>query len=145
MFIFLLIYTYFIVWIWGSLSSICLQIPFPSLWLVFSLSLVVSFDTQKFFILNSNAIACKVLSFFSFFFCRFLKKSIYLFLERGEGRERERERNINVWLPFACPLLGAWPANQACALTGDQTSVPLVRRLALNPLSHTSQGWCFLL
>ena len=30
---------------------------------------------------------------------------------------------------------------QACALTGNQTSDPLVHRPALNPLSHTSQGW----
>ena len=47
----------------------------------------------------------------------FLKKDlIYLLLERGEGREKERERNINVWLPLARPLLGTWPATQACAL-----------------------------
>ena len=48
----------------------------------------------------------------------FLKR-FYLFifiLERGREGERERERNINVWLPLACPLLGTWPATQACAL-----------------------------
>ena len=28
------------------------------------------------------------------------------------------ERNINVWLPLAQPLLGTWPATQACALLG---------------------------
>ena len=38
------------------------------------------------------------------------------------------------------PLLGTWPATQACALTGNQTYNPLVHRPALNPLSHTSQG-----
>ena len=54
--------------------------------------------------------------------------------------EKERERNINVWLPLTCPLLGTWPAAQACALTGNRTSVPLVPRPALNPLSHISQG-----
>ena len=70
----------------------------------------------------------------------FFKDFIYLFLERGEGREKERERNINVWLPLTRPQLGTWPATQACALTGNQTSGPLVRRPALNPLSHTSQG-----
>ena len=53
-----------------------------------------------------------------------------------------RERNINVWLPLECPLLGTWPTTQACALTGNITSDPLVHRPALNPLSHTSQG-CF--
>ena len=45
------------------------------------------------------------------------KDFIYLFLERGEGREKERERNINVWLPLTRPLVGTWPATQACALT----------------------------
>ena len=70
---------------------------------------------------------------FSFFF--FLKDCIYLFLERREGKEKERERNINVWLPPVCSLLRAWPTNQACALTGNQTSNPLVYRPVLNPLS----------
>ena len=42
---------------------------------------------------------------------------IYLFLERGEGREKERERNISVWLPLTHPILGTWPATQACAPT----------------------------
>ena len=71
------------------------------------------------------------------FFLRF-----YLFIFReGGGREKERERNINVWLPLVHPLLGTWPTTQACALTGNWTSNPLVHRPALNPLSHTSQGW----
>ena len=39
------------------------------------------------------------------------------------------------------PLLGTWPAIQACALTGNRTSEPLVGRPALNPLSHTTQGY----
>ena len=38
------------------------------------------------------------------------------------------------------PLLGTWPATQACALTGNQTGDPLVCRPALQPLSYTSQG-----
>ena len=45
-------------------------------------------------------------------------KRFYLFLE-GEGREKQRERNINVWLPLERPLLGTWPATQACAQTGN--------------------------
>ena len=77
------------------------------------------------------------------FFLKF--NFIYLLLERGEGKEKERERNINVQLPLVCPLLGTWPATQACALTGSQTSNPLVRRPALNPLSYTSQGPCILI
>ena len=54
--------------------------------------------------------------------------------------EKERERNINMWLVLEYPLLGIWPATQECALTGNQTGDPLVCRLALSPLSHTSQG-----
>ena len=63
-------------------------------------------------------------SFFPFFFF-----FIYLFLEIGEGRKRERQRIINVWLPLACPLLGTWPAIQACALMGNGTCDLLVRSL----------------
>ena len=63
----------------------------------------------------------------------FLKIFIYLFLDQEEGREKERERNISVWLLFTYPLLGTWPATQACALTGNQTSNPLVLRPVLNP------------
>ena len=63
-----------------------------------------------------------------------------LFIYRQEGRERERERNINVWLPPVHPLLGTWPATQACTLTGNWTVDPLVHGLAPNPLSHTNQG-----
>ena len=75
------------------------------------------------------------------FFCFLVFKNIfYLFLDRGEGREKERERNINVWLPLARPLFGTWPVTQARALIGNQTGNPLVLRLALNSLSHTSQS-----
>ena len=70
----------------------------------------------------------------------FFKDGIYLLLESAEGREKERERNINVWLPLACPTGGTWPATQACALTGNRTSDPLVCRRELSLLSHTSQG-----
>ena len=50
-----------------------------------------------------------------------------------------------MWLPLMHPLLGTWPTTQACALTGNRTSDPLVLRPALNPLSYTSQGRCYLL
>ena len=70
----------------------------------------------------------------------FLKDFIYLFLDRGEGREKKRERNINMWLPLMHPPLGTQPTSQACALTGNQTSDPLVHRPALSTLSLTSQG-----
>ena len=76
---------------------------------------------------------------FSVVLLYFFEYFIYLFLER-EGKEKERERNINVWLSLTRPLLGTWPTTQARALTGNQTSNPLVGKLALKPLSHTSQG-----
>ena len=72
----------------------------------------------------------------AFLHYNFLRLFICLFLERGE----ERERNINVWLPFECPLLGTWPTTQACALTGNQIGDPLICSSALSLLSHTSQG-----
>ena len=37
-------------------------------------------------------------------------------------------------LPLTCPQLGTWPPTQACALNLS------VRRLVLNPVSHTGQG-----
>ena len=50
-----------------------------------------------------------------------------------------------MWLPLTHPQLGSWPTTQACALSGNQTSDLLVCRLALNPLSHTSQGCTLVL
>ena len=41
------------------------------------------------------------------------------------------------------PLLGTWPATQACALNWNRTGDPLVCRPTLDPLSHTSQGYLF--
>ena len=80
---------------------------------------------------------------YSFFF---FKRFYLFFFREKEGREKERKRNINVWLPLVCSPLGAWPATQACGLIGNQTSDPLVCRLMLNLLSHTSQGrtWIFI-
>ena len=45
-----------------------------------------------------------------------------------------------MWLPLAHPLLGTWPATQACTLNGNWTGNTLICRPELNPLSHTSQG-----
>ena len=64
---------------------------------------------------------------------------IYIFRQRGREEEK-RERNINVWLLLVHSLLETRLATQAHALTGNQTSDPLVCRSVLNPLSHTSQG-----
>ena len=74
------------------------------------------------------------------FLLLFFKNFTYLFLERGEEKEKEKERNITVCLPLVCPLLGTWPSTQACALTGNGTSDPLVHRPELSPVSYTSQG-----
>ena len=75
----------------------------------------------------------------SFYQWTFFKGFIYLYSEKR--REEEKERNISVWLPLARPTLGTDPTAQACALTGNQTGDLLVCRPALNPLSHTSQGF----
>ena len=65
----------------------------------------------------------------------FKKDFIYLPIEGGEGKEKDTERSISVWLPLSHPLLGTWPATQACALTGTRTGDPLGRRPTLKSLS----------
>ena len=57
-----------------------------------------------------------------------------------EGREKEKERHISVWLPLARSLLGTWPQPRHVPQAGNRTGDPLVHRLALNPVSHISQG-----
>ena len=49
-------------------------------------------------------------------------KRFYLFIFRQKGREGEREGEKQ-----QC-VVGTWPATQACALTGNRTSNPLVHR-----------------
>ena len=75
--------------------------------------------------------------FFLFLFFRF-----YLFLERAKEGERG-EKHQCVAASHVHSLLGTWSTTQACALMGKPADDPLVRRMALNPLSHTSQG-CFV-
>ena len=87
----------------------------------------ISFKPQK----HLYNVGCTPSFIYSFLRC-------YLFIFREE--KRGREGNINVWLPLGRPLLGTWPVTQACALSGNQTSNPLVCRLPLHPLSYTSQG-----
>ena len=74
--------------------------------------------------------------FHSYFLKRFYSS---VFREKGRVGEREGEKQHYV-VALMCPLLRTWPATQAHALTGNRTDNPLVRRPALNPLSHTSQG-----
>ena len=63
-----------------------------------------------------------------FWFCfLFFGKILIYFYREGKGR-RKRERNINVWLPLTRPPPGTQPKPQACALTRNRTSDPLVHR-----------------
>ena len=111
--------------------------------LLIQFSQVIASVPQVFYIftcfIHSERMVLKYPTMFMDLF--FFKDFIYLFLDRGGGTETEKERNI-MWLP----LLRPWPTTQICALTGNQTGDPLVRRPVLSPLSHTSQGWtcCFL-
>ena len=57
-----------------------------------------------------NVPMTKIIFFFS-------RCHLFIFIE--SEREGEKERNINGWLPLARPLLGTWPATQACAPTGN--------------------------
>ena len=75
----------------------------------------------------------------------FILKILFIYFQRQDkgGRKRRKEtfvcgRNIDQLL-LTHPQPGTWPATQACALTGNRTSNLSVCRMALNPLSHTSQ------
>ena len=50
--------------------------------------------------------------------CTLFSLRFYLFLDRGREREREGAKHQCV-VAFMCPLLGTWPATQACALTRE--------------------------
>ena len=71
----------------------------------------------------------------------FLKILFILFLDTEEGREKRRRETSMCGCLSHIPLLGTWPPTQACALTGNWTSDPLVYRPVVNPLSYTSQGY----
>ena len=73
-------------------------------------------------------------------------KILLIYFREGKGeRKNERERNISVWLPPMRALLGTWPTTQACALAANRTCDPLAHRPVLNPLSHSSQGWIYII
>ena len=63
----------------------------------------------------------------------------FIFREREREGEREGEKH-QCAVASRTPPAGHLARNPACAMTGNQTGGPLVLRLALNPLSHTSQG-----
>ena len=77
----------------------------------------------------------------------FLKR-YYLFIFReGEGREKERERNIDVQetsVASHTPPTGNLAHNPGMSPTGNRTGNLSIRRMALNLLSHTSQGHQFI-
>ena len=57
--------------------------------------------------------------------------------------ESEGKKHQCVVVSQVLPLQGTWPTTQAYALTGNGNSDPSVPRRALNPLSHTTQGYSF--
>ena len=74
---------------------------------------------------------------FNVFHIDFLKRFYSFIFREGKGG-RKRGRENDVWLRLAHPLLGTWPATQACAPTGNTTSDSFVPSAALSPLSHLS-------
>ena len=78
-----------------------------------------------------------------FLFLSFFIFYLFIFRERGREGEREGEKHQCVVASHA-PLLGTWPATQACALTGNWTGDHLIHGPVLNPISHTSQGRCLV-
>ena len=65
------------------------------------------------------------------------KRDLFVF-RQGKGR-RKGEKHQCVFTSHALPT-GDLAATQACALTGNRTSDPFVRRPVLRSLSHASQG-----
>ena len=67
----------------------------------------------------------------------------FIFREQGRGVGEKHWGVRNTLIScLSHPLnLGIWPSAQARALTGNPTGNPLVHRLVLSPLSHTSQDY----
>ena len=50
---------------------------------------------------------------------KFLKKILFIYFSRGEGREKERDTHINLWFPHAHPLTVDLACNPGtCPLLG---------------------------
>ena len=64
----------------------------------------------------------------------------FLFIYFQREKKGGRKKHQHVVASWVSPPSETQPATQACALTGNWTGDPLVRRPALNPLSHTNQG-----
>ena len=94
------------------------------------------FISSIYFVCNASLLLYFILFFIYFYFKRF-----YLFIFREKRREGEREGEKHQCVATShAPSTGDLAYNPACAVTGNQTRDPLVRRPALNSLSHTSQG-----
>ena len=66
---------------------------------------------------------------------------LILFLDRGEGREKEKKHQCVVASPV--PPTGELSHNSGMCPDWESNHSPLVHRLALNPLSHSSRGHFF--
>ena len=72
----------------------------------------------------------------------FKKDFTYLLLERGEGREKEREREKHQCVVASCaPPTGDLAHNPGMCPYWELKQWPFGLQVALNPLSHTSQGY----
>ena len=91
-------------------------------------------EVYRFILPSAPAVAPRAGFAFLFFFKILF---IYFYREGKGGRKRGKHQCV---VASCTPPTGYLAATQACALTGNRTSDPLVCRLALNPLSHTSQG-----
>ena len=69
----------------------------------------------------------------------FKKFSLFIFRERGK-REKEKERNLKCVVASHGPPTGDLAHNPGMCPDWELNLQPLVHRLVLNPLSHTSQG-----
>ena len=92
-----------------------------------------------FWLLLNLGLPCYYGHFIGFLLLLTLFKRFYLFIfifrQRGREGEREGEKHQCVVASHASPT-GDSAATQACALSGNWTSNPLVHRLALDPLTH---------
>ena len=112
-------------------DGLCLQCSQP---------LMIDTYVQNYFGASKMVNSTALFSFISwvYFFLFFFFKVLFIFRGKG-GRKRGRTTSMCGYLSCA-PYWGTWPTTQACALTGNQTSNPLLRRPILSPLIYTNLG-----
>ena len=90
----------------------------------------------------SHSFTClgdKIPAFLNDFFL-FFSKDLFIYRERGKEGEGEREKPQ--WVVASCTSPnGELAHNPGMSPDWNRISNPVVHRLALNPLSHTSQGF----